>query len=51
MRRSNVTVDGGGVGPIGLDSDKFEVVTLDQPTRDSRAGAVELRGSVRRFPQ
>ena len=48
---AHVAVDRGRVGPVGLDGDDGEAVLLDQPARDRRAGAVELRRAVARLAE
>ena len=44
-------IDIGRVGPVGLDRDDVEAVSLDQPARDRGAGAVEFAGAVARLAE
>ena len=44
-------IDGGRVGPIGLDRHDVEAVLFDQPAGDRRAGAIEFARTVAGFAQ
>ena len=48
---ADVAVDACGVGPIRLDGNDAEPVLFDQAARDRRAGSVELRRAMSRFPE
>src|ERR1043166_7453213 len=46
-----MTVDAGGIGPIGFHRHDVEAMPLDQAARDGGPGAIELGGAMGGFAQ
>jgi hypothetical protein len=48
---SDIGVNPGGVGPIGLDGDNRKSMLLDQPPGDRRSSSIEFRRPVSGFAE